>query len=468
MHHSPTVWASLGPYHQVTRFPSQTPPTAVSLEPNGTTPHPTSPSGGDGAYTPTSLPENVGLVHDWLPVYAGAERVLEQMIQVFPDSKLYSLIDSVPEEQRDFLQGKSVETSFIQKLPFGKSNHRYYLPFAPLAIEQFDLSNHDVVVSSSYAVAKGALTRADQLHISYVHSPIRYAWDLYHDYLDEGGIGSWVRNLLARPLLHYMRLYDVCTAPRVDVFVANSQHVARRIQKTYRRQAKVIYPPVNVDRFTMQEDKEDYYLTLSRLVSYKRIDLIVRAFNEMPDRELVVIGDGPKRDYIEKLAGPNVSVLGYQPDEAATHYMENARAFVFAAEEDFGIVPVEAQACGTPVIAYGRGGATETVIPGKTGVFFQEQDVDPLKQAVHELDDIRPQLNAQEIRANAERFNIESFRRAFSRLVRTSYANFVGGPRRQSPSITPSRSGMSRRATMDSVEDSTDRTRPVQLERAVH
>lgn len=410
----------------------------MSLSFNGTTSIPDSAPSGDGGYSHTALPEDVGLVHDWLPVYAGAERVLEQMIHVLPDSDIYSLIDFIPEEQRDFLQGKSVETSFIQTLPFSKRAYRYYLPFAPLAIEQFDLSDHDVVVSSSYAVAKGALTRADQLHISYVHSPIRYAWDLYHDYMNEGGAGGWLRNLLARPLLHYMRLFDVCTAPRVDVFVANSQHVARRIWKTYRRKAHVIYPPVDVDRFSLQEEKEDYYLTMSRLVSYKRIDLIVRAFNEMPERELVVIGDGPEYDTLKELAGPNVTLLGYQPDEAVTHYMENARAFLFAAEEDFGIVPVEAQACGTPVIAYGQGGATETVIPGTTGVFFERQEVPHVRQAVRELEDVRPQLNPEEIRANAERFDISSFRTAFSRLVQTAYADFVGGsPQLDVPTSDP-------------------------------
>ena len=381
-------------------------------------------STGDGAPSDATLPDQVGLVHDWLPVYAGAERVLEQMIHVFPEATLYSLIDSVPEEQRDFLQGKSVETSFIQQLPFADRAYRYYLPFAPLAIEQFDLFDHDVVVSSSYAVAKGALTRADQLHVSYVHSPMRYAWDLYHDYLTADGIGERLRNLLARPILHYLRLYDVSTAPRVDVFVANSQHVARRIWKTYRRRAHVVYPPVEVNRFSLQTDKEDYYLTTSRLVSYKRVDLIVRAFNKMPERELVVIGDGPEFEALDQLAGPNVTMLGHQPDDTVARYMENARAFVFAAEEDFGIVPVEAQACGTPVIAYGRGGATETVVPETTGVFFQRQEVGALKQAVRRFEDLRPTFHPEEIRAHAEKFDVSSFRTSFSRLVRSAYASF--------------------------------------------
>ena len=387
-------------------------------------------SAGDGAGGSVSevllRPDRVGLVHDWLPVYAGAERVLEQMIQVFPESKLYSLIDFVPEDQRGFLQGHSVETSFIQGLPFARSCYRHYLPLAPMAIEQFDLTEHDVVVSSSYAVAKGVLTRPDQLHISYVHSPIRYAWDLYHDYMDQSNFG-WLRGILARMLLHYMRLYDVSTAPRVDLFVANSQHVARRIWKTYRRRAQVLYPPVDVERFSLQPKKDNFYLTMSRLVPYKRVDLIVRAFTEMPDKELIVIGKGPEYDDIARIAGPNVTMLGYQPDDAVTYYMEQARAFVFAAEEDFGIVPVEAQACGTPVIAYGRGGVQETVVPGTTGVLFPQQTVEHLKEAVDEFERVRTQLDPEAIRAQAEQFSVPVFRESFSRLVHTAYANFVDG-----------------------------------------
>jgi len=371
-------------------------------------------------------PDRVGVVHDWLPVYAGAERVLEQMLHVFPESALYSLIDFIPPEQRDFLQGRPVETSFIQRLPFAQRHYRHYLPLAPMAIEQFDLSDHDVVISSSYAVAKGVLTRPDQLHISYVHSPIRYAWDLYHQYMAQGRLG-WVRGLLARMVLHYMRLYDVSTAPRVDLFVANSQYVARRIWKTYRRRAAVIYPPVDVDRFELQPEKDSFYLAMSRLVPYKRIDLIVKAFSEMPDKELVVIGDGPEYDAIERLAGPNVTMLGYQPDDAVTYYMQNARAFVFAAEEDFGIVPVEAQACGTPVIAYGRGGVQETVLPGTTGVFFSEQTVEHVKTAVDEFERIQHRLDPEAIRAQAERFSIPVFRNAFSHFVHTAYADFIDG-----------------------------------------
>jgi len=368
------------------------------------------------------LPKNVGLVHDWLPVYAGAERVLEQMIHVFPEASIYSLIDFVAEGQRGFLQGRPVETSFLQHLPFAKRGYRYYLPLAPYAIEQFDLSNHDVVVSSSYAVAKGVLTRADQLHISYVHSPIRYAWDLYHD--PAHGQRRGLRGALARLVLHYIRLFDVMTVPRVDVFVANSHHVAQRIWKTYRRRAHVVYPPVDLNRFTMTTDKDDYYLAMSRLVPYKRIDLIVDAFTEMPDKELIVIGDGPEYAALKRRAGPNVTMLGYQPNEAVTHYMEHARAFVFAAEEDFGIVAVEAQACGTPVIAFGRGGVTETITPGETGVFFDRQTPDHLQAAVRSFEQLEPSLDATVIRQNAERFGHSAFRSAFSELVESAYKSF--------------------------------------------
>jgi glycosyltransferase involved in cell wall biosynthesis len=382
---------------------------------------------GDGASlsSPALQPARIGFVHDWLPVYAGAERVLERMIEAFPQADLYSLIDFLPEDQRAFLQGKEVETSFIQRLPFAESKYRYYLPLAPIAVEQFDLDDQDVVVSSNYAVAKGALTRADQLHISYVHSPIRYAWDLHHQYLRESGLTSGIRSIVARVILHYMRIYDAITANRVDVFLANSHHVARRIWKTYRRRAQVIYPPVDVDRFEVTPDKEDYYLAMSRLVPYKRIDLIVKAFADMPDKELVVIGDGPEMPKIKRAAGPNVTILGYQPDEAVTYYMQNAKAFIFAAEEDFGIVPVEAQACGTPVIAFGRGGALETVIPGKTGVFFQEQSEDHLKSAVDDFEEVADQLDPYVIRENAERFSPDVFRTMFTRVVNRAYASFI-------------------------------------------
>lgn len=378
----------------------------------------------------------IGIVHDWLPVYAGAERVLGEMIAACPDSDLYSLIDFLPPDQREFLCGKPVRTSFMQRLPFARNNYRFYLPFAPYAIEQFDLTGYDVVVSSSYVVAKGVLTTAEQLHISYVHSPVRYAWDLHFQYLRDGNLERGAAGHLARAILHYLRLFDAVSANRVDVFVANSQNVARRIWKTYRRKAEVIYPPVDTEAFTLCPDKENYYVTMSRLVPYKRIDLIVEAFSQMPDKELIVIGDGPEFKSIAAKATPNVTMLGYQPFEAVKHYMRTAKAFVFAAEEDFGIVPLEAQACGTPVIAFGKGGALETVVPDETGLFFGEQSTESLKEAVYRFESRNHYFDPEHIRKNAERFSKDRFRRAFSNLIKSKYEDFVARKNAESLYLT--------------------------------
>jgi len=295
----------------------------------------------------------------------------------------------------------------------------------PLAFEQFDLSPYDLVISSSHAVAKGVITGPDQLHISYVHSPMRYAWDLQHQYLSEAGLDRGVRSWVTRWLLHRLRQWDVRTANGVDHFVANSEYIARRIWKVYRREATVIYPPVDVDRFVLRGEKEDFYLTASRLVPYKRIGLIVRAFSElMPEKRLIVIGDGPGMDGLRRVAGRNVELLGYQDDEVLCDYMQRARAFVFAAEEDFGIVPVEAQACGTPVVAFGRGGCRETVVDGRTGVLFAEQSERAVADAVARFERIEDDLDPEVIRTNAERFSTARFRREFSAFVDECWRRF--------------------------------------------
>lgn len=306
---------------------------------------------------------SVGLVADWLVTYAGSEKVIAEFIKLFPQSDLYSVIDFLSDESRSRFMNKRAKTTFIQKLPKAKSNYQRYLPFMPLAIEQLDVSKHEIILSSSHAVAKGILTGPDQLHISYVHSPIRYAWDLQHQYLREAGLDKGIKSYIARMLLHKIRLWDCRTANGVDHFIANSQFIARRIKKVYGRDADVIYPPVDVNRFELNFNKEDYFFTASRLVPYKRIDLIVEAFSEMPNRKLVVIGDGPEMQKIKSKAKTNIEILGYQPDSVMQEYMRNAKAFVFAAEEDFGIIPVEAQACGTPVIAFGKGGGTGNYSP---------------------------------------------------------------------------------------------------------
>ncbi|HBR3283618.1 TPA: glycosyltransferase, partial [Klebsiella pneumoniae] len=284
------------------------------------------------------------------------------------------------EDDKKKFKNKKITTTFIQKLPKAKKKYQQYLPLMPLAIEQLDLSSHDIILSSSHAVAKGVLTGPDQLHISYVHSPIRYAWDLQHQYLRESGLNRGIKGLFAKWILHKIRLWDTRTANGVDFFIANSKFISRRIKKVYGREADVIYPPVDVERFKLKREKQDFYLTASRLVPYKRIDLIVEAFSKMPEKRLVVIGDGPEMSKIRKIAGANIEILGFQPNDVMEEYMMDAKAFVFAAEEDFGITPVEAQACGTPVIAFGKGGVLETIKnlgqEEPTGLFFYEQNID--------------------------------------------------------------------------------------------
>ena len=363
----------------------------------------------------------VAIIHDWLVGYAGAERVLEQLVQMFPEADLYAMVEFLPDELRGFIQHKPVQTSFVQRLPLARKKYRAYLPLMPLAVEQFDLSGYDLVISSSHAVAKGVITGPDQLHISYVHSPMRYAWDLQHQYLRESGLSRGLKGWIAKWFLHRMRLWDLRTANGVDLFLANSRFIARRIDKVYRRKASVVYPPVDVAGFSLCESKDDFYLTASRMVPYKRIDLIVEAFSSMPLKKLVVIGDGPDFQSLKAAAGPNVTFLGYQPGSVLKDHLQRARAFVFAAEEDFGIIPVEAQACGTPVIAYGKGGALETVRglddPNPTGVFFARQEAAAIVDAVQRFERHSGSILPSSCRDNALRFSNERFRKEFRQLV---------------------------------------------------
>lgn len=370
----------------------------------------------------------VAVVNDWLVTYAGAERVLKEIIDIYPEADIYSVIDFLSEKSRAELKIKDIKTTFIQHLPFAKKKYQMYLPFMPLAIEQLDVSCHDVVISSSHAVAKGVLTGPDQLHISYVHSPIRYAWDLQHQYLRETGLDKGVKGALARLLLHKIRNWDYRTANSVDHYIANSQFIARRIKKIYGREADVIYPPVDVEHFALQMDKEDYYFTASRLVPYKRIDLIVEAFSTMPDKKLVVIGDGSEMAKIKSKAANNIEILGYQSDAIMLQYMKNAKAFVFAAEEDFGITPVEAQACGTPVIAFGKGGSLETVRPfgvqKPTGLFFNEQTLLSVVDAISEFEMISDKINPIDCRNNALNFSREVFKNKIEKYVEDKWFEF--------------------------------------------
>jgi glycosyltransferase involved in cell wall biosynthesis len=358
-----------------------------------------------------------------MEVYAGAERVLEQILLAFPDADLFSVADVLEPSQRGFLRDRPVRTSFIQKMPQARKRYRQYLPFMPLAVEQFDVSAYDLVLSSSHAVAKGVLTGPDQLHICYCYSPIRYAWDLQHRYLQEANLTKGLKGAIARGVLHYLRLWDARTANGVDHFIGISQFISRRIWKVYRRDSVVIYPPVDLNGYPLSSlPREDFYLTASRMVPYKRIDLIVEAFSKTPNRRLIVIGDGTDFEKIKAKAGPNVTLLGYQPNEVLRDHLQRARAFVFAAEEDFGIAPLEAQACGTPVIAYGKGGALETIIESKTGVFFRDQSVEGIHEALDRFEQM--QFDPGTIRANAERFSMERFHRELLEFVQVQYAEF--------------------------------------------
>jgi len=363
------------------------------------------------------------LIHDWLVTLGGAEKVLEAMLEIYP-ATLYTLLADRANLRGSCFENKQIKTSFIQRLPRAKEKYRSYLPLFPLAIEQFDLSDYDLVISSSHSVAKGVLTHAEQLHICYCHTPMRYAWDLYHQYLREAKLRSGVKGVLAKVFLHYLRIWDAGTSARVDAFVANSHYVARRIQKLYGKESTVIYPPVDVEEFELCEEKDNYYLTASRLVSYKKIDLIVEAFSSMPHSKLVVIGEGPDMKKIKSKAGPNVDILGYQDRAVLKRMLQKARAFLFAAVEDFGILPVEAQACGTPVIAYGRGGVIETVIEKKTGLFFREQTPAALVEAVKTFELQRELFIPKDIHAHAQPFCQKRFQKEFKGLVQEKYREF--------------------------------------------
>ena len=362
----------------------------------------------------------VALIHDFYYVEAGAEKVIGQLIELFPHCDLFALFDFLPDDQRGFLRGKPVQTTMIQHLPFAKSKHRAYLPLMPLAIEQLDVSQYDLVISSSYLAAKGVITGPDQLHVCYCHSPARYAWDLQHDYLASASLGFGPKGMLARSILHYIRNWDTRSSFGVDHFIANSKFVSQRINKLYRRESTVVHAPVDTDFFMPTADERgDYYIAISRMVPYKRTDLLVEAFTRTPNRKLKVIGDGPEMEKVSQLAGPNVELLGHVDREEIRELLQHAKALVFAAEEDFGIVPVESLSSGTPVIAFGKGGVTETVVPGKHGILFDEQTPESLIDAVdrfEELDFTDESIQA-DLRRHAERFGKEYFRNRLTGLI---------------------------------------------------
>jgi glycosyltransferase involved in cell wall biosynthesis len=390
-------------------------------------------SNGLESHVPSWTQARVAFVLDWITTYSGAERVVEQMLHIVPHAHIFAVVDFLPDDERQFLGGRPVETTFVQRLPWARSKYRAYLPVMPLAVESIDLTGYDLVISSSHAIAKGVLTGPDQLHICMCYSPMRYAWDLQHQYLEEAGLLHGPRSWLARALLHWMRIWDGRTANGVDEFIAISRFIARRIEKVYRRPSTVIYPPVDTQYFVPGSDREDFYLTVSRLVPYKRVALIANAFRSLPDRRLLIVGDGPEMSRIRALAGPNVKLLGRQPTAVIRELMQRARGFVYAAEEDFGIVVVEAQACGTPAIVFRGGAAAETVrgwTPGgpsidcPTGVFFDRQAPDDIAGAIRSFEDEAPPCSAEACRAHAEAFAIERFRSSFAEFVDRSWRSF--------------------------------------------
>lgn len=363
------------------------------------------------------------LVHEWLtPKATGGSELVVQEILKYIDGDLYALIDFESTNPQSYLYQRSIGTTFLQHFPLARNGVQKYLPFLPLAIEQLDLRAYDVILSSSHSVAKGVLTSPHQLHICYCHTPMRYAWDLTFDYLNNSYMGKGFPGILTKYLLHRLREWDVISANRVDYFIANSNHTAKRIWRCYRRQAKVIYPPVNTERFSFQPQKEEFYLTVSRLVNYKKVALIVKAFNKL-QKPLVIIGEGPQLNRIRKLANSNIQVLGFQPHKVVEKYMAKAKAFVYAACEDFGIALVEAQACGTPVIAYRGGGASETVKDIRqypktgTGLLFDSQQPEYLVEAVETFDKFESQLNLENCRLQANKFSPTIFKE--------SYLNFL-------------------------------------------
>lgn len=376
-----------------------------------------------------SMPGRIAVVHDWLIDYAGSERVLAEILRCFPQADLFTLIDRMPEGERAPLGGRRARTTFLQRMPGVASCIACYLPLMPLAIEQIDLTGYDLVISSSHAVAKGVIVSPDALHVSYVHSPMRYAWDLQFEYLRAERLDRGIRGALLRWLLHRLRIWDYRSSAGVDHFVANSQFVARRIVKAYRRHADVIYPPVDTEFFRPGGGREDYYIAVSRLTGYKRVDLLLNAFGELPGRRLIIVGDGPEYATLRAKARANVELCGHLPPHALLERLQRARAFLFVAVEDFGIAPVEALACGTPVIALRRGGAAETVTglesDAPTGVFFEEQTAEAVASAIRTFENTMQQISASACRKRSERFSAERFRSEFARFVTQKYADWL-------------------------------------------
>ncbi|MCL2197384.1 MAG: glycosyltransferase [Defluviitaleaceae bacterium] len=359
----------------------------------------------------------LAIAHDWLTNIGGAEIAISIVADIYENAPIYTSVYD-PDNLGDLLKGRDIRTSFIQKFKKAKKNHQKYLPFMPTAWEQFNFNEFDVVFSSSTSCAKGLITSPNTMHICYCNTPMRYAWEFYYEYMEEWNL-SWLKKKLLPYVMHYIRMWDAISANRVDYFIANSKNVAKRINKHYRREAEVIYAPVQSKFYDNTSDiDEEYFLIVSRLVPYKKVDLAVEAFNEL-GLPLVVIGGGPQLDYIKKIAKDNVKVMGRQPDEVVMEHYAKCRAFIFPGEEDLGLTPLEVQASGRPVIAFGKGGATETVLDQQTGLFFKEQTVAELKNSVKQF--MKMSFDKSVLIKHSEAFSETMFKEKIKNFVDEKY-----------------------------------------------
>lgn len=354
----------------------------------------------------------VAFVHDWFTMPGGAEKVAAEIIDLIQPHAVYSLFNFMDfKTVHDITQGRGVQTSFLQQIPFAKDHYRHLAPLYPKAVSRLDLSDFDIIISSSWMAAKGIVKSDHQIHICYCHTPMRFAWGLESTYLKKYGYNKGLKRLFAKYLIKRLKKWDAETASGVDFFISNSAFVQKRIAKAYHRKAKVIYPPVDTPKFQLHTEKSDFYFTAARFVDYKNIDLIVQAFNRLPNKRLVIAGTGPLERQLKRMAGPNIEFLGWVSEEKLVYYMQRARAFINASVEDFGIAGLEAQSTGTPVIAFGKGGYTETVIEHVTGLFFEREHPEALADAILRFE--RIELSPEEIRQHALRFDRNVFRENF-------------------------------------------------------
>lgn len=362
----------------------------------------------------------IAVIHDWLITAGGSEKVLRELLYLLRnhDTTLFTLMDFLSDEDREeFIFGKEAHTSFLQFIPGIRKHYKYFFPLFPRAIRSLKTREFDVIISSSHSVAKSVKKYPGQIHVSYCHTPMRYIWDMHQQYISDHGLNKRWKRWAAKPLMLYIRNWDFATSSDVDFFIANSQYIQKRIKNNYHRNSTVIYPPVNTDFFVPSNQKESYYVTASRLVPYKRIDLIAQAFSEMPDKKLIIIGNGPKWNEIKSISAPNIEMIKYNTNEVLRYYLQRAKAFVFAAEEDFGITPVEAMACGTPVIAFGKGGVLETVVDKISGIFFHQQSIKSIVDAIYRFENLEYIFDPNKIRQQALKFNRQRFHKEMAAFL---------------------------------------------------